>query len=261
MEVRFTQLTDIHLGGDYDGMFSTMENFRQVLLSAKDDSYLVITGDLADTDHEKNYMFIKDAVEAKFGQRYAVLPGNHDDVAILRDVFAGHTESFYHEGVPVSLIPTIWDPSAGKDVGIGQLDLQCKNKMMLGQSLVFTHYPVFDTMHKFMNKHALSRSSKDAIIKMMKESRSNVLFCGHFHDCVETEVTTQVSDTYDMQSGLSNYTSSTFTQYICPAVQCQIDRVSDSFVCSSKLPNGFSITVRGIPDRLGVSVTRLFHRK
>ena len=118
-----------------------------IALSAKDDSYLVITGDLADTDHEKNYMFIKDAVEAKFGQRYAVLPGNHDDVAILRNVFAGHTESFYHEGVPVSLIPTIWDPSAGKDVGIGQFDRQCKDKMMLGQSLVFTHYPVFDTMH------------------------------------------------------------------------------------------------------------------
>lgn len=266
MDVKFSQITDIHLGGDYNGAFNTKDNFLRLLEAACDDKkYLIITGDLANSDFEQNYHFIKNEVENRFGQRYAVLPGNHDDVQCLRDVFAGHVDSFYYDGVAVTLVPTIWNPESGKDAGVGYLDPSFKSEMMLSNSLVFTHYPVIDTMHKFMNKHALNRKDKETIIQMMKDSDSSMLFCGHFHDCVQTEFLTRLSDTYDMQSGVSEYRTECLTQYICPASQCQIDRKAESFVCTSKEPNGFNITVRGNPgekiDRFSVSVTRFFLTK
>lgn len=266
MEVKFSQITDIHLGGDYDGFFSTRENFIRLLdASFGENTFLIITGDLADRDFEQNYDFIKKEVELRFGQRYAVIPGNHDEVNVLRDVFKGHTDSFYYEWVPVSLVPTYWNPAAGIEFGIGKLDKSFNpEQQMLKNSLVFTHYPVIDTMHKFMNKHALARPDKEAILKMMRDSGSKLIFCGHFHDCVHTEVCNRIADIYDMQNGPSEYRVELIDQYICPASQCQIDRTAESFSCTSKEPNGLRITVRGEPgdcvDRFSVDVTRIFSK-
>lgn len=238
--VQFTQISDIHLGGDYKGFFPVEENFKQVLDWAPADSYLIITGDLADNNHREHYERIKRDVEAKFNDRYSVLPGNHDDVKVLNEVFAGHTSSFVYRGVPVSLIPTIWDESAGSEFGVG-VDFFDDNDMLPG-SIVFTHYPVFDTSHKFMNKHALSKSGKQRIRNLMEKTKSSLLFCGHFHDCCKSDITNTVTETHDMgHTEVRNGTE--FVQYICPATQCQIDPSSDMFVCSSKKPNGFIINV------------------
>ena len=240
--VVLTQITDIHLGGDYNGMFPVEENFRKLVDAAKDKSYLVITGDLADKDHEKHYEYIKKIVEEKFGQLYVVLPGNHDNVQVLNEVFKGHTDSVVFHDVPISLVPTVWNKSADKSMGVGVLANYYTPDMMLPNSLVFTHYPVLPTTHRFMGKHALDPESAMKIKSRMLETGSKTIFCGHYHDDCRTRQIDYCEEV-DKDSNSKFLYNNNLYQYICPASQCQIDPKSDQFVCTGKSPAGFTIEV------------------
>lgn len=257
--VLFTQLTDIHFGGDYNGMFPVEENFRKVIDAANKNSFLIITGDLADKNHEETYHKIKTIIEEKFGQLYAVLPGNHDDVKVLYKVFEGHTESFVYKGVPVSLIPTVWDEASGTQSGRGQLICPFDKASMLPNSIVFTHYPVLPTSHRFMSKHDLYELSREKIINLMVETGSNVIFCGHYHDYCKTKLVRKCQES-DYRGIVKTLENVELVQYICPASQCQIDPNSDRFVCTSKSPNGFTIEVWPIPETntIKYNVQKLF---
>lgn len=176
------QLTDIHIGGEYDGKFKCKLNFLATLHSALKDSLhpvdlIVITGDLADNNYLLNYMFVRKSLE-RTGKPYIVIPGNHDDPAIMRDVFDHNTlpECGYmvRDGI------LYWD-NAGNDAMPPETD---------DYHTVFCHYPVGYVPHKFMESYAHPNS-----VKWVDILNDKKVFCGHFHfsytaeHCVVTAAT------------------------------------------------------------------------
>lgn len=251
--VKLAQISDIHIGGDYEGKFPVWDNFMKLIKAVEPGRYLIITGDLADCDYEKNYTEMKQILDDNFGGNYSVLPGNHDDVDMLNKIFDGHTESFELNDLRVSLLPTVATPIIDVNTGMKTVEGNIDPRVyapacILKDSLVFTHYPVLDSEHKFMNKFALNQGAKDFIVKKMIEKDCRYLFCGHFHD-MATIMYTQNLVQY-RPAGLPKFGTIMdvqLTQYMCPASQCQIGVYFDDFVSTSIEPNGYDIDV-GIDD-------------
>ncbi len=247
--VKLAQISDIHIGGDYEGQFPVWDNFMRLIKAVEPGRYLIITGDLADCDHEKNYTEIKKILDDNFGGNYSVLPGNHDDVDVFNNIFAGHTESFALNGLNVSLLPTvainIQDMKTGEMHVEGNIDPRVyAPSCILPDSLVFTHYPVLDSKHQFMNQFALEQGAKDWIVKEMQTKDCHYVFCGHFHDM--TVVKYKQNLTQFRKTGMRHFETmidSEITQYMCPASQCQIEAYSSKFTCTSIDPNGYNIDV------------------
>ena len=239
MITHIAQITDIHLGGEYNGMYTPHENFKALIDAIPSNYFVVITGDLADHDHRGYYEEIKSMIEQKFGDKYAVLPGNHDDVAVLDEVFAEHTSSTIFQQVPISLVPTVHF----EETNFGCLKSGTSLvKSILDKSLVFTHYPVVETTHKFMNKYPLLNEDKNSILRMMSLKSCPMIFCGHFHSNTFSLHTTTVKEMQRPQQVVINELSrQTIKQYICPASQCQIAVDNDNFECVSKVPYWNSI--------------------
>lgn len=243
--VKLAQISDIHLGGEYGGKFDVEGNFRKLLDKIQEDRMLIITGDLADENHKVHYEAIKTAVEAKF-RHYMVLPGNHDDVPLMYEIFHGHMGWTMYKGLGISLVPTIavhgTGPLGEHTVEGGLLPSADLNTAILRDSLVFTHYPVISSSHKFMNKFALNYADKHAILSEMIKKRCRWLFCGHFHDYCRSDYKTYVEEHLNDTIKSSTMCEKTsITQYICPASQCQIDPHSYTFVATSTQPDGLLI--------------------
>ena len=96
--LEIAQVTDIHIGGEYDGKYAVRDNFEKVIKAIpKDVNMVVITGDVADNNYEENYKYVRDFLDDNLnGIDYVVLGGNHDDMTILRDVFRDNS---FDEGV------------------------------------------------------------------------------------------------------------------------------------------------------------------
>ena len=247
--VKLAQISDIHIGGDYEGQFPVWDNFMKLIKAVEPGRYLIITGDLADCDHEKNYKEIKQILDDNFGGNYSVLPGNHDDVDIFYDIFAGHTESFALNGLNVSLLPTVAIPTIDLDTGMNTVQGNIDPRVyapacILKDSLVFTHYPVLDSAHRFMNKFALDQHAKDVIVSEMIKKGCKNLFCGHFHDMASVTYKKNVLQSRPGKTPLFITITDTYiTQFMCPASQCQISDMDEKFVCTSIEPNGYNIDV------------------
>lgn len=240
MITHIAQITDIHLGGEYNGFYTPHENFTALIDAIPNDYFVVITGDLADHDHRGYYEEIKNMIEQKFGDKYAVLPGNHDDVNVLDEVFGEqHTKSTVFNMVPISLVPTVHKEGTNNGQIREGTDLDAAIQK---NGLVFTHYPVIETTHKFMNKYALLDADKFSILNEMTRKNSPAIFCGHYHSNTFSLHTTTIKEMQKPQQVVINELSrQTIKQYICPASQCQIAVDNDNFECVSKVPYWRSI--------------------
>lgn len=239
--VKMIQISDIHLGGDYDGMYTPEKNFMDVIGQIDPSNYVVITGDIADKDHEANYKKVIGIMTEKFGDKWSVLPGNHDNLDIFYSTFPSERcKSFEYEGVKCSLVPTVYSALENKAIVLGN----SVKKYIEPSSIVFTHYPVIDTVHRFMKKFALDPEFKREILHTMSALGCKTIFCGHFHS---VNCGCYCEEMYDL-TNLNPMGKTSIYQYICPAVQCQIDDMSEEFVCASTKPKYQQIDVQVSDD-------------
>ncbi len=97
--MRLIHLTDLHLFADVAAEIRgvrTRETFERVLAAVDvrfdETDRLVLTGDLTHDEQLETYQFLRDRLQ-KWLLKLRVVPGNHDDRALLRSVFHDRVDS------------------------------------------------------------------------------------------------------------------------------------------------------------------------
>lgn len=207
--MKIIQVSDIHIGGDYDGQFKVKKNFEDVINKIpKSIDLLVISGDIADKDYEENYNYVKNFLENNIKCPIVYLCGNHDDGEAMSKVF---------DNCVVGKNPFVMSGSNSIitfiDTSKGVLSKETA-RLIPNNSIIFTHYPLVSVPHKFMNKFSL-KNLEEARELLIKKKVKDV-FCGHFHYA------------YDGHSEVNIH--------ITPATQCQIDAREKEFKVGSYKP-------------------------
>ena len=177
------QISDVHIGGEYDGKFKCKGNFIHTLVSAiqrtehpyvENYDRIVITGDLADKDYEENYEWIRNILDLYGdGIPYFVIPGNHDNPDMMRKVFGDHTlpagqDVLFDDENKIAYINSRVDATPLEDISFEGHAVK----------IVFAHHPFFtDVPHVFMKKWNHPDEQKN--YRILKERGVKYLFCGH----------------------------------------------------------------------------------
>lgn len=200
--LKIAQITDLHIGGDYNGKYKVKENFEKVIQAIpKDIDLLIVTGDVVDADQpncENNYLYVRDTIENNIKSDYLVLGGNHDNMKMLEDTFGDNciispVQNISFEDGIITLI----------DTSDGTLIQELLNEVDERSVAVFTHYPLAKLPHKFMEKFELKNLDKISV-------KIPNIFCGHFH--------------YKYDEG---------NVHVTPSTQCQIDPNKEEFTVAS----------------------------
>lgn len=201
--LKIAQITDLHIGGDYNGKYKVKENFEKVIKAIpKDIDLLIVTGDVVDADQpdcENNYLYVRDTIENNIKSDYLVLGGNHDNMKILEDTFGDNcivspVQNISFEDGIITLI----------DTSDGNLTQELLNEVDERSVAIFTHYPLVKLPHKFMEKFELKNLDEISVREIHN------IFCGHFH--------------YKYDEGIVHVT---------PSIQCQIDPNKEEFTVAS----------------------------
>jgi len=203
--VLIAQISDCHIR-DHDDAFArladTTETLRRVVdhLVGLDPAPDVIlaTGDLTDDGTESQYATLLEVL-APIADRLLPIPGNHDECPLFRKAFADLIPgdladdhcSYVVEGHPVRLV--------GLDNSIpgrhdGRFDAVRESWLsdVLAEeperpTLVFTHFPPFETGLRFMDDAGLLDADRlRAVIKRSPQVR--LLVTGHLHRPIQTVI-------------------------------------------------------------------------
>ena len=196
--MRIIQITDLHIGRTDENSHGVdvRSNFLNILAEVKfaKPDYLVITGDLClHEGHEAVYQWIK-ARLLKLGIPFYLIPGNHDDSALMREVFEmnfikDRDELYY--AVKLGRQTCLFMDNAAARHSEVQL-LWLKRQLYQAEDetlLLFTHYPPYLAGVPFMDtKHPLQ--DMEAIQPILQNYAAPIhVFCGHYH--VEKTLHTQ----------------------------------------------------------------------
>ena len=170
------QLSDIHLGGHYNGRFGTEEHLDVVLSNLRRDEIdlIIVSGDISE-DNEcqlANYKVVREKL-VKTQIPFAVLPGNHDSIDMMKTVF---TEDEFNESVlELNNNIVLWNdcPKTGKfdDESLSRL---------AGHKVVFCHLPLCTVNHVFMSQYQFGPDAAKLQGKLAQLGVEHV-FCGHVH--------------------------------------------------------------------------------
>jgi len=239
---KILQLSDIHIGTGPDRLegIDIEANFRDCLADGarRGADLALVNGDLCLSAGEPGaYEWIRAELDA-CGLPWLVLPGNHDDTAMINDAF-GLGECYrpaereiYRKGVwedrPVYLL----DTAAGD---ISRAQAEWLRKGLAGdpagpEPLVFMHHPPMRISVPFMDDTDLPSPDTAAFFDVLAASRSNInIFVGHYH----------VEKTARFRNA---------TIYVGPSTYFQIDQFSTGFNIDHVRPGYRLIEVH--PDRL-----------
>lgn len=206
--LKIAQITDLHIGGDYNGKYKVKENFEKVIQAIpKDIDLLIVTGDVVDCETMPfinqedidNYNYVRDFIENNVKSDYLVLGGNHDNMEILEDVFGDNclvssVQNIYFEDGIITLV----------DTANGNLPLDIFSEVDKKSVALFTHYPLIKLHNEFMEKFELKH------LDMLEDEKLPDVFCGHFH-----------------------YTYDEGNIHVTPSIQCQIDPNKKEFTVAS----------------------------
>lgn len=239
------QLTDIHIDATYGGKFPTIEHFNRAIQdirkkrteeSLKED-VIIVTGDICDSGDRYYYDLVFDMLHNAFPYTPVfVTPGNHDDRGILEVIARAHEErnkalgftfeshgritltgsyavSFNYRNNKVLILDS---GHMAKDGSQHFLTITRHEylKEVMDDSLLFTHIPPFQVPHRFMQQDGYCMKHQNSMTSLIRDAKA--IFCGHYH-----YAHVQRQDDFDL-SGIP----APVDQYVCPAVQCQLDPYS-----------------------------------
>ncbi len=211
-DFRILQLTDLHVFRDPGVCLHTVdtrESFRRVVdhlkNSGQEFDHIVITGDHTHDERPESYEAVR-SVLAPWLDRLLLVPGNHDDRAVLRSVFGDVTDRQAATDVPQD-DRIVFSTACGSWLLLG-LDTHCPGEVSghLGgpqadwlrqrltdhgrsPSILFCHHPPVSVGSEWMDAIGLQdRSLLRDIVADFPDIR--VICCGHVHHEFSTDLGT-----------------------------------------------------------------------
>lgn len=180
------QITDIHIGQAGEDTFDVdVRNnlVRTVAQSVRDGAQeLVVTGDLAfRSGHPDIYAWLADEL-SKLSIPWWVLPGNHDDPAMMRDAFG---ERLYSRQLCVRTLgqrTLAFVDSGPSSVDATQLDaLREVLRGTVRTPLVFVHHPPAPLGVPYMDGGHMLQNHQELLSVLRGGPCGANVFCGHYH--------------------------------------------------------------------------------
>ena len=166
---------------------------------------LAITGDLPEEDGNRSaYDWIWNQLPPDIP--HIILPGNHDDPAVLFEVFQGglNLNSDFMELIPLAEIDLLFVNTASKVLPRDHVDFISSEDVRPG-SVLFIHHPTKEVSGGFMDI-TYPLENRTEVDQAISASNISHVFCGHFH----TEF--EIHDDYHL--------------YVTPSPAFEVDRDS-----------------------------------
>ncbi len=187
--MKIAQITDLHIGLEGQDTYNVdvRHNFLQILgeVVFAEPDLVVLTGDLCfDEGDEKIYTWIKDKLD-NTNIPYLLIPGNHDDATIMKDVFEidySHGEDEIYFAKKLSKTTALFLDSSKAFHSENQKKWLKRQLHQADKNiLVFDHYPPALCDVTFMDEK-YSLQDKEDMQKLFHAYGKNIyLFCGHYH--------------------------------------------------------------------------------
>ena len=247
---KIIQISDIHIGGEYDGKFDCWGNLEKVLDSAAEKSsnilasllgaseiLVLVSGDVCDKETgaatEENYQKVDQLIKSKLHCKQVLYTvGNHDDPVVMGNALGFDPDETYGKLVspydnPFILfhIPTY---SGHVDVKPVMEKIMDELYSVHDESVakiprfVFSHFPIGHVDNRFMqNGHSLENG--DELAERLWLIGVKDIFCGHYHMGITSRSAPNVP-----------------WVNVCPGVQMQLDPYSKDCRCTADYP-GYSV--------------------
>ena len=187
--MRIIQITDLHIpipGEDTHGV-DVRTNFLKLIeaIPAFKPDVLVVTGDLCLTEGRREvYEWVKPRFDA-LNIPYYVISGNHDDPALLAEVFQveEHLQNgrLFYEEMNFSLPMLFLDTTIGV-LSEDQLTwLNQKLAILQGPVLLFIHHPPIKAGVPFMDNQYILKNWPEVFSCLEAYQDSVHVFSGHYH--------------------------------------------------------------------------------
>lgn len=188
--MRIAFITDMHLGaeGERPEGVDVRQNFLDALvyLTQLKPTCLVIGGDICNTVGDRTiYEWVKKQID-DLPFPYYILVGNHDDSALIAEVFRlthnlNQNELYY--ALPLEGRPTLFLDSSKGGLSPGQWTWLSDYLKALRDNnvLLFMHHPPLPADVAFMDTHDPFRQSEE-FLKLTRDMPCHTtVVCGHYH--------------------------------------------------------------------------------
>lgn len=195
------QITDTHLtehGGLAQGAVDTLPKLQSVVDSINGlpcpPDVVLFTGDLADNCHPDAYTELA-RLRSELKQPSFVIPGNHDDRALMREAFLelpGQGDApiqYAIEDFPVRIV-ALDTQLTGEDTGVlceDRLDWleSCLSERPDVPTLIMMHHPPFQTFIDEMDHYGIVSGVRRLEELVNKNPQVNRIVCGHVHRSIQ----------------------------------------------------------------------------
>ncbi len=187
MKTTIIQISDLHISaeGNKVGGIDSRANLSRLLQKFRQQAWdlLVVSGDLAATAGEiEAYCWLKLQLDS-LQRPYILLAGNHDKVAVMRQVFDlphEHEELFYR--YEINGLPLLCLDSSDNTLSAHQLQWLHQQDPCLSQAaLLFIHHPPLDCQCTFMDAHYPLLNRQQVWPQLQQLQQIKHIFCGHYH--------------------------------------------------------------------------------
>lgn len=187
--MKLIQITDLHVAneGEHTYGVDVRQNFLDILKAVKsfDPQQLIISGDLAfDTGNEQVYRWMKSHLD-ELGIPYAIIAGNHDDSAILANVFGMEqllTDGDLYYRLPLPGQDLLLLETSKGTVSASQLAwLEAELAALNGPAVIFMHHPPVEGGVPYMDVNYPLRNMAEVQSVLLRHPFPVYIFCGHYH--------------------------------------------------------------------------------
>lgn len=186
--MRIFQITDLHIGGTEEQPFEVdvRQNFLRMLDEMAKHNYdlLVITGDLCYEDGDVEiYRWIRAQLEER-QLTYLIIPGNHDEEAMLISSFDLPSELgenyFFHFTAPE---PPVAFLNSGKGFVSDQQVDTLQQFLLANQAPIclFMHHPPVPMGVPYMDNNHAIRDTEQLLQVLTEHPYPITIFTGHYH--------------------------------------------------------------------------------
>jgi 3',5'-cyclic-AMP phosphodiesterase len=204
--MHFVQLSDTHITHPNTLAYQRIDTatalraaVARVLSLAQPPHFVVITGDLVDHADEAEYLHLRELISpfATHAIPVYLIPGNHDNRAALRKVFAdhaylgaeGYVQYVIDHHAPLRLIALDTQKDGRPE---GELCAQRLNWLEAQlaaaphtPTVVLMHHPPFETLIHFMDEMGLTQGAEQLERILSAHPQVQRLLCGHIHRQIE----------------------------------------------------------------------------
>ena len=198
MRLSFLQISDLHYlkdpgraGAPFSRAFAAMdpplEQLRSLLkrLDRKPD-FVLITGDLVHNGEREDYVGLKAGLDELLGVPYYVTAGNHDDPALVREIFLSGGGLSYVRELPGARLICLNSGARGFPDGRVDLDalaLLARAGERGKPTFVFTHH------HLLSDQFVLPPAQGSAeLLAALRDCGARAVLCGHTHHYYQASV-------------------------------------------------------------------------